>query len=57
MLAVSFCGNKTEELSFVLVLIAPLQHPVVGEDLLKALIANSALESKEGFHFVSCALL
>ena len=56
-LAMTFCSHKSEELSLVFVLIAPLQHSIVGEDLFKALIANLAFELNERLHLISCALL
>ena len=56
-LAMPHNGNKTEEFAFVFVVVAPLEHAVVGHDLLKAFIPNTALEFEERFHFVSSALL
>ena len=50
-------GDKMEEFAFVFVMVAPLEHPIVGHDLLKAFFPNTALELEEGFHFISSALL
>ena len=46
-----------EEPIGVLVLITPLQHPVVCHDLLKALVPNAAFEVDEGLGFICCSIL
>ena len=46
-----------EEAIGVLVLIAPLQHPVVCHDLFEALVPNAAFETDERLGFVCCLIL
>ena len=48
---------QPEEVAFVLVLLTPLQHPVVCHHLLKAFISDSAFELDERFHLVCGSLL
>ena len=48
--------NDTETIS-VLVLIAPLHHSVVGHDLLKVFVSNTAFETDEGLSFICCLVL
>ena len=57
VLAMPHNGHKAEEFTLVFVVVAPLEHAIVGHDLLKAFISNTALEFEERFHFVSSALL
>ena len=50
-------GNKTEEFALVFVMVAPLEHPIVGHDLLKAFFSNTTFELEEGLHFISSVSL
>ena len=46
-----------EESIGILMLVAPLHHPVVGHDLLETLVSDAAFEADEGLCFICCPIL